>query len=177
MKRKILLLIASIALSACSFLSSSPSSVVKKLISSAEAGDVDTMVSLWGTKAVQEQGAAKLRDNAQHFADTAKQVKAAGEVMEIKNMRETIQGDRARVFFIYHDQKGSDSICMGFALLKENGKWTLYRVIDCSDEDRPFDSSFAVRQPKSSPSASDEKDIIIAPPPPPSPARNSNKHN
>jgi hypothetical protein len=34
-------------------------------------------------------------------------------------------------------------MAMGFALLKENGKWKIYRGLDRSEEDKPFESSFA----------------------------------
>jgi len=154
-------------ISSCSFLSSGPSSVVKKLISSAEAGDVKTMASLWGKGAILEQGSEKIRQNAESFVAIEQKAKANGEVMEIKNLRETVQGDRARVFFIYRDKKGKDSVGLGFALLKEDSRWTLYRSLDIGEEDRPFDNSFVEKErPGSSPAAPAQEDTIVAPPPP-----------
>lgn len=148
---KLLLLIACLSLSGCNLFSSGPSSVVKKLMSVAESGDVDAMVSLWGSKAVQEQGADKIKGNAQNFASLLRTAREAGENMSIERLRETVSGDRARVFFLYRDSKGKDSIGMGFALIKEEGRWKLYRSIDISDEERPFDSSFAARTAPSPP--------------------------
>jgi hypothetical protein len=112
-------------------------------MAAAQQGDVEEMVSLWAKKAIQEQGEIQLRKAAQGFAETNRQARASGEKLEVTNVRETIQGDRARVFFFYRDKKGTDSMAMGFALLKENGKWKIYRGLDRSEEDKPFESSFA----------------------------------
>lgn len=173
-KFKCLVLTALLTSSACSLFFSSPSSVVKQLMANAKKGDVDAMVSLWGSKAIQEEGAEKIRSNAQHFADFNKQVRDAGEDPQVQNIRETIQGDRARVFFLYRDEKHKDSVAMGFALLKENGKWKLYRSIDISEEEKPFDSSFALgKSPNqtASPEPSATPVEMISPPPPPAGSR------
>src|SRR5689334_17073392 len=124
-KIKALIPIAVLLFSSCFLFSSSPTSVVKQSISDAQKGDVDGMVNLWASKAITEEGADKLRANAQGFAELNRQARAAGENLEMQNIRETIQGDRARVFFLYRDRKGTDSVAMGFALLKENGKWKI----------------------------------------------------
>ena len=176
-KKILLLIIAVVLLSSCNLISSSPSSVVKELIADAQKGDVDGMVALWSSKTSDEEGAAKIREKAKAFAAVAQKVKAAGEDMQIKNMHETIQGDRARVFFIYYDAKGTDSIGMGFALLKENGKWKLYRALDIGEEDGPFDKSFSAKSsPASTPNPEpNESPLEMVSPPPPPPARNSNQ--
>lgn len=177
MNQRPFLIAGMLLLTGCSLLFSSPSSVVKNLMTAAEGEDVDAMVALWGTKAIEEQGAESIRDNAKSFVELERKVKANGEVMEIKNLRETIQGDRARVFFIYHDKKGTDSTCMGFALLKESGKWMLYRGADCGEEDQPFDKTFAPKEsPKSAstPEPNSSPIEMVAPPPPPA-NTNSNR--
>jgi hypothetical protein len=112
-------------------------------MAAAQQGDVDEMVSLWARKAVQEQGESEIRKAAQGFAETNRHAREMGEKLEVANVRETIQGERARVFFFYRDKKGTDSVAMGFALLRENGKWKIYRGLDRDDESKPFDSSFA----------------------------------
>jgi len=144
-KHKLSLVILLLVLSGCDWFSTGPSWVVKRLMAAAQQGDVDEMVSLWSRRAVQEQGENQIRKAAQGFAETNRQARATGEKLEVANVRETIQGDRARVFFFYRDTKGTDSVAMGFALLKENGKWKIYRGLDRGDEGKPFDSSFAER--------------------------------
>jgi TonB family protein len=164
---KLFLLVACLGLSGCFLFFSGPSSVVKKLIANAESGDVNGMVSLWSSKSVQEQGADKIRDNAQGFSGMVKKARDAGENLNIEKLRETINGDRARVFFLYRDSKGKDSVGMGFALIKEDGKWKLYRSIDIGEEEQPFDSSFAT---KTAPNISQTPEDTERPiPPPPAP--------
>jgi hypothetical protein len=142
---KSLLLIACLSLGGCGLLFPGPSSVVKNLIASAESGDVNSMVALWGSKALQEQGGDKIKSNAQNFSKLVHQAREAGENMNVEKLRETINGERARVFFLYRDSKGKDSVGMGFALVKDGGKWKLFRSLDISEEEHPFDSSFAPR--------------------------------
>jgi TonB family protein len=161
-KHKAFITAALLLFSGCALFSASPSSVVKQLISDAQKGDVDGIVSRWASKAIQEQGADKVRENAERFAALNRQARAAGEDLEIQNIRETIQGDRARVFFLYRDRKGTDSVAMGFALVKENGKWRIYRTADQSES---FDSSFAGKSsPKESLSESTPT-MVVTPPP------------
>ena len=138
---KWLLIPGLLLLSGCLFFSS-PSSVVKQLMADAWNGDVDAMVKPWSRKAIEEEGLDQIRKNAERFVEIQKQAKAAGEDLVVDNVRETIQGDRACVFFVYRDRKGRDSVGMGFALIKEDGKWKIYRSIG-GQEEEPFDSSFA----------------------------------
>ena len=175
MNKKISIVVAALFLmSACSWFSSSPSSVVKKLLSAAESGDVDTMVSLWGSGAVKEEGTDKIRSNAQGFAQTVRGIKASGQTPRPENMRETIQGDQARVFFIYRASP-ENSVGMGFALLKENGSWKLYRSIDIWEEDRPFDSSFRPRKETKPEPEATPMEMVSPPPPPPANTNSSRK--
>jgi len=171
-KYKFSLPMALLFLSGCSLFSASPSSVVKQLISDSWNGDVDAMVKPWSRKAIAEQGIDKIRKDAEGFAELQRKAKAAGEDMRVEKIRETIQGDRARVFFLYRDSKGKDSVGMGFALIKDDGQWKLYRAIDISEEEQPFDSSFGDRKAEASPTPPSEKDMILPPPPPPA---NSNR--
>lgn len=164
--------------SGCSLFYSSPSSVVKQLMADAKKGDVDGMVSLWSSKAIQEEGAEKIRSNAQHFADFNKQVRDAGEDPQVQNIRETIQGDRARVFFLYRDEQHKDSVGMGFALLKENGKWKLYRSLDVGEENQPFESAFAPRKtPATTSSPEPPGPMEMVSPVPTPPASNSSRNS
>ena len=180
MNKKLSLILGLILLSGCSLLSSSPSSVVKELISDTKKGDVDAMVSLWGEAAIRERGIDQIRKDQQFAADLETKAKTDGEDMQIKNMRETIQGDRARVFLIYYDTKGNDSVGLGFALIKENGKWKLYRGIDIGEEKEPFDTSFAPAKKGdtvASPDANSTPLETIVAPPPPAPTTGSQKNS
>jgi TonB family protein len=165
-----------VSFSGCSLISSSPSSVVKKLISAADANDVETMVSLWGKTSEQKYGAAKIRENCTSFAAMVQKVKAAGKSPTINDLRETIQGDKARVFFIYGDRSKNDTVGMGFALIKENNKWTLFRSIDIGEEEQPFDSSFTAQEKgKTEPSPDPESTPIEMISPPPLPGSSNNQ--
>jgi TonB family protein len=171
-------LLLTLFVSGCGLFSSGPSAVVKQLMRDAERGNIDGMVNIWSQKAADEMGADYLRESAQKFALVIKSARDRGENLQIEKLRETVQGERARVFYLYRDEKANDSFGMGFAMVKEDGKWKLYRAIDIGEEGEPFDSSFA---PKKSPAAdsspapdSSPTDIIIAPPPPPD---NSNRKN
>lgn len=143
MKKILILSLAVILnLTACSLFSSSPSAVVKKLMSNSESGNIDGMVALWSEKAVKEIGADKLRKNSESFSDLCQSQLKQGQRLSIENLRETVNGDRARVFFIYGDRSKNNTVGMGFALLKENGAWKIFRAIDIGEESSPFDSSF-----------------------------------
>ncbi|HYW73945.1 MAG TPA: TonB family protein [Pyrinomonadaceae bacterium] len=171
MKRKLfLLVIASVCFAACDLFWSTPSSVVKKLMANAESGNVDGMMNLWSKKTLAEEDAGAFRESAHQFVALLKQARERGEHLRIEKLRETVQGDRARVFYLYRDSKGVDSVGMGFALIKEEGKWKLYRGIDIGEEDKPFDTSFgprksAAKTPSAEPEVSPTE--MVAPPPPP----------
>lgn len=173
-KNKLLVLSCLLIFSGCSLFFSSPSSVVKKLMADSWKGDVDAMVKPWSRKAIEEEGLDQIRRNAESFARIQAEAKAGGEDMRVEKIRETIQGDRARVFFLYRDSKGRDSVGLGFALIKEDGQWKLYRAIDIGEEEKPFDSSFAPRKSQTSspsPETTVSPEVVPAPPPP---AANSN---
>ena len=137
-----LVFIAIATLAGCGLISSSPGSVVKEFVADAKKHDVDAMVKLWASKAINEQGQEKIRAYAQNLAEINSSAVAAGKNPQIEKLREAIEGERARVFFIYR-ASAHDSVGLGFALLKENGKWKLYRQIDIGDEQEAFDTSFA----------------------------------
>jgi Domain of unknown function (DUF4878) len=133
-------------------------------MAAAQQGDVEEMVSLWARKAIQEQGENQMRKASQGFAETNRQAQASGEKLEVTNVRETIQGDRARVFFFYRDKKGTDSTAMGFALVRENDKWKIYRGLDRSDEDKPFESSFAEKSAPGPSTSGSSPTMTVTPP-------------
>ena len=126
MKRTILFLVLLAAFSGCSV--SSPTSTVKKYISSAQKGDVNTMVSLYSSKEIQKTGMEKLRSGDQLFSDLVKKTIARGEILQMTDIKETITGDTARVSFVYQDPKNVNSLGMGFDLSKENGSWKIDEI-------------------------------------------------
>jgi len=126
MKRTILFLVLLAVFSGCSV--SSPTSTVKKYISSAEKGDVNTMVSLYSSKEIQKTGMEKLRSGDQLFSDLVKKTIARGEILQMTDIKETITGDTARVSFVYQDPKNVNSLGMGFDLSKENGSWKIDEI-------------------------------------------------
>ena len=58
-------------------------STVKNYISSAEKGDVNTMVSLYSSKEIQKTGMEKLRSGDQLFSDLVKKTIARGEILQM----------------------------------------------------------------------------------------------
>jgi hypothetical protein len=126
MKRTILFLVLLAVFSGCSV--SSPTSTVKKYISSAEKGDVNTMVSLYSSKEIQKTGMEKLRSGDQLFSDLVKKTIARGEILQMTDIKETITGNTARVSFVYQDPKNVNSLGMGFDLSKENGSWKIDEI-------------------------------------------------
>jgi len=126
MKRTILFLVLLAVFSGCSV--SSPTSTVKKYMSSAEKGDVNTMVSLYSSKEIQKTGMEKLRSGDQLFSDLVKKTIARGEILQMTDIKETITGNTARVSFVYQDPKNVNSLGMGFDLSKENGSWKIDEI-------------------------------------------------
>ena len=126
MKRTILFLVLLVIFSGCSV--SSPTSTVKKYISSAEKGEVNTMVSLYSSKEIQKTGMEKLRSGDQLFSDLVKKTIARGEILQMTDIKETITGNTARVSFVYQDPKNVNSLGMGFDLSKENGSWKIDEI-------------------------------------------------
>ena len=126
MKRTILFLVLLAVFSGCSV--SSPTSTVKKYISSAEKGEVNTMVSLYSSKEIQKTGMEKLRSGDQLFSDLVKKTIARGEILQMTDIKETITGNTARVSFVYQDPKNVNSLGMGFDLSKENGSWKIDEI-------------------------------------------------
>lgn len=126
MKRTIVPFILLVIFTGCSV--SSPTSTVRKYISSAEKGDVNTMVSLYSSKAIQKTGTEKLRSIDQLFSDLVKKTIARGEILEMTDVKETITGDTARVSFVYQDPKNVNSLGMGFNLSKEKGAWKIDEI-------------------------------------------------
>jgi len=126
MKAKLCLLIT-IFLAGCSLIWS-PTATVKKFIASAEKGDVDTMTSLFSSKAIQKLGGEPIRSNNQNFADMARKAIAGGAKPQMIQIQETITGNNARVTFVYEDKEKNSSIGMGFDLSKEGGAWKIDNI-------------------------------------------------
>lgn len=124
MRKKLLFLITLICLAGCS-LFSSPTSTVKKFISSAENGDVDAMTKLFSQNAIKEKSEDKIRSNNQAFAGLVKKVQATGEKLKMENIKETVNGDKATVTFLYHGEAKNNSVGLTFELSKENGEWKI----------------------------------------------------
>ena len=126
MKRTILLFVLLLNFNGCSVLS--PTSTVKKYISSAEKGDVNTMVSLYSSKGIQKLGKDKIRLGDQMFSDLVRKTIARGEILQMTDIKETITGVTARVSFVYQDRKNVNSLGLGFNLSKENGRWKIDEI-------------------------------------------------
>lgn len=126
MKRIIVLFVLLVVFSGCSV--SGPTSTVRKYISSAEKGDVNTMTSLHSSNANQRLSAEKIRSSDQQFSDLVKKTIARGEILQMTDVKETITGDTARVSFVYQDPKNVNSIGMGFNLSKEKGSWKIDEI-------------------------------------------------
>jgi TonB family protein len=107
---------------------------VKKFMAATEKGDVETMTGLFSAKAVKEMGAEKIRTNNQNFSEMIRKSIAAGTRPKITDLRETVNGDSARVTFAYRDAERNDSIGLGFDLIKENGSWKIVNIGDRSSE-------------------------------------------
>ena len=126
MKRTILLFVLLLNFNGCSVLS--PTSTVKKYISSAEKGDVNTMVSLYSSKGIQKLGKDKIRSGDQMFSNLVRKTIARGEILQMTDIKETITGVTARVSFVYQDRKNVNSLGLGFNLSKENGRWKIDEI-------------------------------------------------
>lgn len=162
---RFLIIGALIVFGGCS-LFSSPSSVVKKFMSAIEGGDIDTATSLWSSAAIEEQGSEKIRQELEYFSRMVRGARQGGQVAKVENMRETVQGNRARVFFLYR-ASAQNSVALGYALIKEKAAWKLYRSIDSGEEDQPFDISFGPRAPAKPYSSPSPLEMVSPPPPPP----------
>jgi TonB family protein len=164
MKAKLLFLTTLLLLSGCSLLWS-PSATVKKFIAATEKGDVDTMTNLFSAKAVETMGAEKIRTNNQNFSDMIRKSIAAGAKPKISDLRETINGDSARVTFVYRDAARNDSMGLGFDLIKENGSWKILNIGDRSSEQITNSGVTTTTAPM----------LVETPPPAPLPAGNASE--
>ena len=127
MKAKHLFLMGLFLLAGCSLIWS-PTATVKKFMTAAQKGDVDTMTQLFSSKAVQKLGADTIRSNNQNFADTAKRATAAGGTYRMENIEETSIPEGKQVSFSYKNDKGTDSIKLVFLLSKEGGAWKIDNI-------------------------------------------------
>ena len=159
MRLKTCVLVMSVvfAATACSLIWS-PTAAVKKFMSAAEKGDVNTMTELISSKAVARLGRDKIESNNQHFADMIGKAKRAGTDYNITNLSETPTPEGARVGFFYQSLKTNDSLRLVFDLVRENGAWKIDDIGGAEKENPAGEPS-----PASSPSAS----MSEAPPPPP----------
>jgi len=135
MKAKHLSLIALLMLSGCSLIWS-PTATVKKFMTAAQKGDVDTMTQLFSSKAIQKLGADTIRSNNQKFSDTARRASSASGTYRITNIVETSTADGKQVSFLYQPDKGSDSIKLVVALSKEGGAWKIDNIGPALDENK-----------------------------------------
>ena len=158
MKAKLVLLAGLLCLAGCSLIWS-PTATVKKFIASAEKGDVDTMTSLFSGKAKETMGIEKIRSNNQNFSDMVRKVITGNAQLKMNQINQSINGDTARVTFIYQGKGPDNSMGMGFDLSKENGAWKIDNIGSRESEGRGEVSN-------ASPGSSPQE--LIEPPPPPS---------
>jgi TonB family protein len=161
MKAKHLSLIALLMLSGCSLIWS-PTATVKKFMTAAQKGDVDTMSRLFSSKAVQKLGADTIRSNNQKFSDTARRASSASGTYRMANIVETSTADGKQVSFLYQPDKGTDSIKLVVALSKEGGAWKIDNIGPELDEIKTDVPTTTVPMLPQEP--------IATPPPPPLPS-------
>ncbi len=125
MKTKLVFLVALIFITACNSLSSSPTTVVRRFIASAESGDVNGMMQLFSKKAIQEKGQEKVRSNNQAFADLVEKVRGQGKTLKIEGLKEAVNNETATVSLFYGDREKNDSVHLNFSLVKEDGEWKI----------------------------------------------------
>ncbi len=133
MKTKLFWLTALLLLVGCSLIWS-PTATVKKFMAATEKGDVETMTSLFSSKAVQVMGIEEIRSNNQNFSDMVRKSIAAGTKPKIDQLQETANGSNARVTFVYRDDNQNNSIGLGFDLTKEGGAWKIVNIGDRASE-------------------------------------------
>jgi TonB family protein len=160
MKAKLVPLTALLCFVGCSLIGS-PTATVKKFMAATEKGDVETMTSLFSTKAVQIMGIEKIRSNNQNFSDLVRKSIAAGTKPKIDQLKETVNGDSARVSFSYRDADHNNSTGLGFDLIRENGAWKILNVGDRESEQITNSGVTTTTEPM----------LTETPPPAPSPAK------
>lgn len=146
MKAKLVLLTAVLCFAGCSLIWS-PSATVKKFMAAAEKGDVDTMTSLFSSKAMQRIGLEKIKANNQDFADTAKKTAASGGSYRMEGLQEDSSSSGKRVSFSYKNAAGTDSIKLVFDLSKEGSAWKIDHLGVSSE----FDEGLEAPSPPDSP--------------------------
>lgn len=164
MKAKLVLLTSLLCLAGCSLLWS-PTDTVKKYMAATEKGDVETMTSLFSTKAVQVMGIEKIRANNQNLSDMIRKSIAAGTKPKITDLSETVNGSTARVTFAYRDADRNNSIGLGFDLIKEDGAWKIVNLGDRESEQITGSGVTTTTAPM----------LTETPPPPPSPANGASE--
>ena len=158
MKAKHFVLAALFLCAGCSLIWS-PTDTVKKFISSAEKGDVDTMTGLFSSDAIKKLGSERIRSNNQNFADMARKAIAGGAKPQMNELKELVTGNTAHVSFVYQDKEKNSSIGMVFDLSKEGGAWKIDNLGDSELENRT-----SVETPTPNEPALVQE---LAPPPPP----------
>ncbi len=159
MKTKLLLLLALLCLCGCSLLSS-PTAAAKKFIASAEEGDVDSMTSLFSSKAKEHLGLELIRSNSKTFAEMVGTTIKNGGKLKVGKVDEIVDNYNARVSLVYQDQDPNNSIGLAFDLSKENGTWKI-------DDVRYLDVRPENTGPAGGPAAAGSPTQQVEPPPPP----------
>jgi TonB family protein len=128
----------------------SPTLTVKQYVSSAEKGDVETMISLFSTKAIHKVGIEVLRADSKLFSELVMKTLARGEKLEMLELREKMDGDSSRVSFLYQDPAKVNSIEYRIDLSKENSSWKIDAINSPDSKDRPEETSSVTPQPDQS---------------------------
>jgi hypothetical protein len=124
MKRLSLVGVLCLLLAGCSAFSSGPTATIEKLHAYAEKGDVASMTKLFSSHALRETGESTINKNNQNYSDLLRKAAAAGLKAKMYNVKETVNGDKASVAFLY-GEAGKDSMRLSFDLIKENGEWKI----------------------------------------------------
>lgn len=157
MKAKLIFLTILLSVAGCSFIFGSPSSTVKAFVAAAKKGDSEAMTKLFSSKALQREGADKVRSNNQNFAEMSQRAHESGGSYNMNQLTETRTGNTARVSFFYQNDKHTDSLKLVFDLSKEGGEW---KIDDIGGADKEQTTSTDAP-------ASGKPSEVSQPPPPP----------
>ena len=152
MKVKLFFLTLLLSVPACS-LFYTPTATVKKYMSAAQKGDVDTMTNLFSKKAIERNGLEQIRANNQGFAEMHKRA-WAHSAFKMENVEETSIPTGKRVSFLYKNLEGSDAVGLVFHLSKEKGTWKIDEIGGSELADAPDLKPPAEMQPPALPSPS-----------------------
>jgi TonB family protein len=171
MKARHLFLTALFFLAGCSVIWT-PTATVKKFMTAAQKGDVETMTQLFSSRAIRRDGIEKIRESNQVFAKMSQTANSRVHY-QIANIKESKNGNNARVAFDYQMTDQTYSIRLVFALSTEGGAWKIDNVggpeleeIEDLASSELKDSQVKRPEPIETPPSLDSASPELPPPPP-----------